>query len=203
MSLPSLVFLLVCLPTALLDFASAQWAADPGLAMQDAYKWLFQATRGGEHAAPSREAASAWLDREWKSLRPGPANEKLWEPLCPAGEIGRLNLRPFQAGGGGPELVLDAFLASSAHYRPDQKVFSTAWAELGRRLKRKKIGGLTYADWRAFDAEMNKKGYPAVHHSRAYQESRLPAYRIITSEEYRRLVAVTSNRSAADQSAGP
>jgi hypothetical protein len=200
MSLLSLGFLLVCLPTALLDFVSAKWAAEPTFDVQDAYKWLFQATRGGEHAAPSRQAASAWLDREWSGLKSGPVDEKLWEPLCPGGEIGRLNLRPFQAQGGESDQLLDAFIASSRQYRPDQKVFSAAWAELGRRLKQKNIGGLGYADWKAFDAEMNKKGYPAVHHSREYHESRLPAYRIITSDEYKRLIIKMKGRHMDDPS---
>lgn len=194
MTLVSLAFFLVCLPAALLDFASPQWAADQNTDIQDAYKWLFQATRGGEHAAPSREAATVWLEREWSGLTEIPSDEKMWEPLCPAGEIGRLNLRPFRARGGDTEKLLDAFLASSRQYRRDEKQFSAVWAELGRRLQRKGIGQLTHSDWLSFDAEMKKKGYPAVHHSERYRKVRSPAYRIITADEYKNLTALLDQK---------
>ena len=41
----------------------------------DAYKWLFQATRGGEHAI-DREGALSWLQDEWKTLTPPRAGER-------------------------------------------------------------------------------------------------------------------------------
>jgi hypothetical protein len=62
----------------LVTFPESAWRADPAFRIEDAYKWLFQACQGGEHAAPSREAAQAWLASEWAGL--GPALEG--EPLA-------------------------------------------------------------------------------------------------------------------------
>lgn len=189
MSLISIVLLLSCLPSALLDFALPKLEADPDARIEDAYKWMYQATRGGEHMAPSRSAASEWLEREWKSVGPAKRNEPLWEPLCPDGEIGRLNIRPYKDRGGKPTELVDAFLASSTAYKPEPENFLTVWKELGRRLKERRIGKFTYSEWLRLDAAMKTKNYPAVHHSPDYSASRQPAYRVLTAVERTRLVS--------------
>ncbi len=40
----------------------------PLLEIRDLYKLVFQAAMGSEHAAPDREAAKQWLDRELSTL---------------------------------------------------------------------------------------------------------------------------------------
>jgi len=52
MNVLALTLLLSCLPSALIDFALPKWKADKNVRIEDAYKWTFQATRGGEHAVP-------------------------------------------------------------------------------------------------------------------------------------------------------
>lgn len=175
--------LLTCTPAALLDFAMPKWKADKNVTVQDAYKHLYQATRGGEHAAPSREGAKKWLDREWSSLGETNKNEVLWEPLCPGSEIGRLNLRPFRDRGGKSEDLLDAFLASAGEYKSGPTTFTNAWAELGKRLEKKSSGSLDHKEWTRLDAEMKAKNYPAIHHSDGYNKANRPAYRIITKKQ--------------------
>ena len=185
----ALSFFLMCTPAALLDFAAPKWKAAEEIRIDDAYKYVYQATRGGEHAAPSREGAKKWLDNEWQTLGLSLVHkEPAWEPLCPGGEIGRLNLRPFKESGGKADDVVDAFLASAADYRSETKAFTDAWTELGKRLKRKRIGKITHKEWLRLDAEMRGKGYPAIHHSEAYNKAYRPAYRIITLDEARRLI---------------
>lgn len=53
MNMFTAVLVLACTPTALLDFAMPK---DKSVRIEVAYKWIHQATRGGEHAAPDREA---------------------------------------------------------------------------------------------------------------------------------------------------
>jgi len=184
-----LVLILACASTALLDFALPKWKADPNIRIEDAYKWLYQATRGGEHAAPDRESARRWLKDEWGSLGTPPKNETLWDPLCGDNSIGRLNLRVFKAKGGKDDDLLDAFLASSREYREAGTSFIDAWAQLGRRLKEHASGKLMYDEWRRLDAEMAAKNYPAVHHSKEHDAAEKPAYRIITKAEMKKLKA--------------
>lgn len=176
----SLIFLLTCTPTALLDFAIPKWKTDKASRIEDAYKYLYQATRGGEHAVPSKEAAKNWLNKEWMTLGPAAANEPTWEPICPDGSIGRLNLRPFKNESGKADDLLKAFLASASEYKTEPSAFTGAWAELGQRLKKDGSNGLTHDEWQRLDGEMKKENYPAVHHSDDYKKANRPAYRILT-----------------------
>ena len=174
-----------CLPTALLDFALPRWKDDPNVRIEDAYKWTYQATRGGEHAAPGIDSARSWLMNEWVGIGEPKANEKIWEPLCPGGEIGRLNLRPFRASGGKPDELVEAFVASSREFKGESEDFVEAWTELGKRLKKGKVGMLDRAAWKRLDAEMKPKNYPAVHHSEAYKTAKSPAYRVLTLKHFK------------------
>src|SRR5258708_6322121 len=156
---------IACLPSALIDFALPIWKADKNVRIEDAYKWTYQATRGGEHAVPDTESARKWLDGEWQTLGKRAANEPIWEPLCPGGEIGRLNLRPLRAQGGKSDDLLEAFLASSREYRSDGSNFIAAWNELGTRLNKKSVGNLNRKACAELDDEMKAKSYMTYQHS--------------------------------------
>lgn len=185
-----LVLLLACLPSALLDFALPKWKADKAVRTEDAYKWLYQATRGGEHAVPDEDSARKWLDSEWQTLDKPAKNEAGWEPLCPGGEVGRLNLRPFKHALGKEDDLLTAFLASSRKYRPDPGDFIDAWNELGDRLKKHPFGKLNNRTWQKVDAEMKAQNYPPIHHSKPYEKARHPAYRVLTKAEAQKLIPI-------------
>ena len=189
-SMPSLILILLlgCAPQALVKFALAQWHSDPQVRIEDSYKWIYQATRGGEHAMPDEQMARAWLDEEWQTLEEAKPDEPVWQPLCPGGEIGRLNLRPFRARGGRKEDLLAAFVRSSQSLRNDESNFIAAWNELGKRLKHQSYGKLDSRAWRILDRKMRAAGYPAIHHSKVYEEERQPAYRVLTGEEAKRLI---------------
>ncbi len=187
MSFLGTILLLACLPAALLDFATPQWKDDPNMEVRDAYKWLYQAANGGEHAVPSDTEARKWLDNEWSSLQRAKPTEPLWQPLCLDNSIGRFNLRPFKENGGGEDLILQAFLSSARAFKGDQKSFIEAWTELGKRLKNHSIGALKYKQWQTLDKEMKAKNYPAVHHSEKFEQEYKPAYRILTNAEMLKL----------------
>ena len=169
-------------------FFLAQARAEPEVRVADAYKWLVHATRGGEHAVASAFAARQWLDQEWATLGPPQPDEPLWVPLADDGRIGRLNLRPYRAQGGAPEPLLAAFLASAESFDASPSRFRAAWNALGRALKQNSQGYLTYSDWRRLDREMRAQGYPALHHSPEYEQSRQPAYRVLPAAAAQNLI---------------
>lgn len=183
MSIFALVVYFACLPTALLDFAMPKWKADEATQIEDAYKWLHQATRGGEHAAPDRDSARAWLDSEWATLEKPAPGEKFMEPLCPDESIHRVNLRPFRAAAGERDALLEAFLTSARVYKVETEGFVNAWYEFGNRLNKESVWRLTHSDWTRLDRKMNPKDYPAVHHSEQYTRAHRPAYRVILKSE--------------------
>lgn len=165
------------------EFFLARAPADPELRIADAYKWLFHATCGGEHAIENETAVRLWLEKEWAGLGLPQPGEEIWTPLTADGRIGRLNLRPFKARGGTIEPLLAAFLAGAKSFAADPARFQTAWRVLGRQLKQNPVGHLTFAEWQRLDRAMKVKGYPASHHSPEYNQARHPAYRVLPAAE--------------------
>ena len=159
----------------------------PEARIEDAYKWLFQATQGGEHAAPDEAQARRWLEREWIDLDESDASHGLVEPLRRDDAIVRLHLRPYKARGGLPDALLRAFLDSAAAWTADASAFTVAWLALGDALRDATYRHVTRADWERLDAATKPRGYPAVHHSEAYRLARRPAYRVLTGAAAARL----------------
>ena len=178
------------------EFFLARARSDPDLRIEDAYKWLFHAARGGEHAVASETAVRLWLDREWETLGPPQSGEPLWTPLTADGRVGRLNLRPYKAQGGSREALLAAFLAGAEAFDADPARFRRAWHALGRELKQRPVGRLTADEWRRFDRARRAEKYPAIHHSPEYEQARRPAYRVLPAAQARPLL------DALDREAG-
>lgn len=184
-------------PDPAAEFFRTQARADPELRIADAYKWLFHATRGGEHAVDSEAAVRLWLDREWEALGPPQPDEPLWTPLAPDGRVGRLNLRPYKAQGGTPEPLLAAFLASAESFAASPRRFRAAWRAFGRALRAQPIGHLTHPEWQRLDSELRARNYPAGHHSPEYEQARHPAYRVLTATEAAALLDAKGRRLTA------
>lgn len=177
-------------PTALVAFALDAWRATPALLIEDAYKWLLQATLGPEHAVRDEEAARAWLAREWAALPASPARTEPLERLREDGAYVRAHLRPLKARGMTEAAVLDAFLMSArdvGHRSPS--AFVDAWEALGARLTTHAAGPLTRAAWVHLDRETRARDFPPVHHSDAYRAAYAPAYRVLLRRSCAPLVA--------------
>lgn len=170
-------------PTELVEFALSKWKDTPHFQIEDAYKWLYQATRGGEHAAPDAATSRKRLTEEWANIDASPTDIRLWEPLWPDGRIGRLHLQPFKQRSGNIEELLTAFLMSSDAFGGDADSFLAAWNELGESLKAGTQSGLTVADWTRSDDAMRAEGFPPISHSRLYSSKYKPAYRLLNREE--------------------
>ena len=172
----------------LLAFAFPRWAVEPAMEMADAYKWLYQATQGGEHAVSDLDGVRRWLEREWGALGPPLPDEPLVEALRPDGAIMRLHLRPYRAAGGEAAALLDAFVASAAAFRPERSWFATVWRQLGSHLAHGSHPKLAAEEWARLDAATAPQNYPAVHHSLAYRAARQPAYRVLTAAQHQALL---------------
>jgi hypothetical protein len=154
--------------------------------IEDLYKLLHQAYMGPEHAIPSREAAAAYLQAEWADLGEPVTGEPLTEVLAEGAPFLRVHLRPYRAGGGTADSLLDAFVRSAAVPK-DSVTFVRAWGLAGQRIARGEIP-LSVAAYDSADAELRPLGYPAIHHSAAYESHFRPAYRVIAVHEAERLL---------------
>ncbi|MBI5707047.1 MAG: hypothetical protein HZC36_08670 [Armatimonadetes bacterium] len=163
----------------LLDFAIRSWAATPKMEIEDAYKWLFHATQGGEHAVLDEEGPRQWLDSEWRGLAAPSPGEPEAVALDPNGGLLRVNLRPYRTGGGDREMLLAVFVESARRFRADRRSFRSVWDLLGVTLKRRSLLRLSHWDWKQLDLRCVRLGYPAIGHSAAYIRTYRPAYRVV------------------------
>ena len=174
---------------ALVATAAEGWRATPEMEIADAYKWLFQATQGGEHAVSDETGPRRWLDAEWESLGAADPDEPLLVPLRPDGSLVRVNLRPYRAAAGSRDALLAAFVASARRFEPRRDELDAAWRLLGELLRRAPMGGITLGAWERLDAELRSAGFPAVHHSAAYERAYRPAYRVVLRDEFERALS--------------
>lgn len=149
--------------------------------IEDAYKWLYHATLGGEHAVTSMDQTRRWMNREWAELGSPFVREPVRVPLTPDGTLLRVNLRPYKAKGGDPEMMTAMFFLSAQSFRGDKREFVEVWRELGGLLRRKSVGKMGYWDWARLDRQV-RPDYPAIHHSATFERSARPAYRVVQRE---------------------
>ena len=90
----------------------------------------------------------------------------------------RVNLRPFVADRGDPDLLLDAFVSSAEPKRGESRRMEVVLALATSYVQCAGRGELA-PELRTLTTELSKKGYPAIHHSEAYVEAYEPAYRVI------------------------
>ena len=143
----------------------------------DAYKLLHQATLGSEHAMPSRAMAEQWLAREIGTLPAGPA-----EPLVDTlgmGGFARIHLRPFLAAGGVPDSLLNAFVRTAQEATRDTAQLACALEAVRQMTASGETGWAADSVDRLF-AEAQAAGYPAMHHSDAFEAAYHPAYRVVS-----------------------
>lgn len=177
--------MLVCalvLSQTLLDHAFDQWRSTPEMRIEDAYKWLFHATLGGEHAVTSEDGPHRWLDREWPTVGYPSKDEREAVSLTPDGRLVRINLRPYKARNGDKEMLLWAFVLSAQKFKSDKREFVREWNALGARLQSEPWKKITHADWKRLDAQLRKADFPAIDHSEIYERTYKPAYRVVLRE---------------------
>lgn len=150
----------------------------PAMQPADAYKLLHQATLGSEHAMPSRAMAEQWLAREIAALGAGPA-EPLVDTLGMGGRFARVHLRPFLASNGIPDSLLNAFVRTAQEATRDTAQLACA-LEAVRQMT---ASGTTSWAGDSVDrllSEARAAGYPAMHHSDAFEAAYHPAYRVVS-----------------------
>ena len=145
---------------------------------EDLYKFLHQAVYGPGHAIPSREAAAIRLEREIENLDAPFEGEPMCEALGGEPPLVRVNLRPFFADRGDPDLLLDAFVSSAEPKRGESRRMTTVLSLATSYVQCAGRGELA-PELKELSAELAEKGYPAVHHSEAYVEAYHPAYRVV------------------------
>lgn len=154
--------------------------------VRDAYKLIYQAVFGVAHILEIPDRAKAYLEQEIAGVDSS-TTEKLIEVISVSGDVVRLNLRPYKFYNGDPDLLFDAMVQSAKAIDGSNERFLVLWEEFKRAVENGKLN-FDVEQMRLFDEEIKKAGYPAVHHSEAYREANLPAYRVLTKDLAERLL---------------
>ena len=138
----------------------------PEAEVQDAVKFLYQASFGGGHFLSDPDGAYQYLLKEAEiANRDAPYTETLGE------QYARINLSALQELS--PKTLFAMFKASSEDTPTDKTAFLSLLDEL------ENADLLDKAEKAAFLKSYRAAGCPAVHHSEAYRRAYHPAYRVV------------------------
>jgi hypothetical protein len=154
-----------------------QFAKYPRMEARDLYKFLHQAAMGSEHAVKDTGAVKTWMKSEVAGLDTAITND-LIEALSPDGNLVRVNLRPYLKAGENSDNLLKAFISTANNYRGSKETLVKYISAAKKMIKQKEIT----VDENIFGAltdELEKSGYPAIHHSAVYEKLYQPAYRVV------------------------
>lgn len=149
----------------------------PLMQAEDVYKLLHQACLGSEHAVRDLDGVRRWLVRELAEMGTGP-DDPLIDPIAPDGRIARVHLRPYVAAGYDPAQLLDAFVCTANGYRGSRDDLQRALGE-AIALAEARVITLDARRLQALSRSLAVQGFPAIHHSEAYERVYRPAYRVV------------------------
>lgn len=159
------------------------------MGVDDAYKLVQHASMGSEHAVSDRAAAADWMKREVQAIAQSKSSgtvDPLVDTLGAGGRYARVYLRPFIAAGGDPDRLVTAFVAT-ANATGDSAAFRCA-RETMQAMAESRRAPWSPDSVRAFLTAQRAAGWPAVHHSAAYEAAYAPAYRVVSLAELREAI---------------
>jgi hypothetical protein len=149
----------------------------PKMEIQDLYKFVFHAAMGNEHLMNDSAGLRAYLDRELREIS-ADSTEPTFDLLTPDSALVRLHLRPFKARNGDPALLIEAMITTASIFQKSTNRFRTYWSAVMALAEEKIIPFSTDSLSRYFK-QKEAQGFPAVHHSNAFESEYKPAYRLI------------------------
>jgi hypothetical protein len=152
----------------------------PEMEIQDIYKFIHQAAMGSEHAVKDTTAVREWMKNEIAGLK-FDRSENLIDTISPGGKIVRINLRPYLKAGYDTEKLLNAFIKTANEFKGSTIILEKYIQVVFELVKDGRIN-FPEGEVRKFFNDLKIKNYPAVHHSKKYEEKYSPAYRVISGE---------------------
>ncbi len=154
----------------------------PEMHLQDVYKLLHQGVFGPQHLVRDPESARSYLRKEWEATEAA-GNEALTETVSTDGQIIRVNLRPYKAGGGNWETLWQVLHNSAVIIQPNKNQFVALWQQFVDLCKEQKLP-FSAEEAMKLSEETATQGYPALHHSKEYQHANKSSYRVVLLTEW-------------------
>ena len=153
-----------------------QFARYPQMQAQDLYKLAFQAALGNEHLMVDTAMVRRYLLEELEGVEAS-SDEPLVEEINPEGTLVRVNLRPFKAAGLDPEALLLAMMRTAETVDPSEERLEVYLLSIRQLASEGRIP-VDLRELLPYIEHQRMSGFPAVHHSSAYAETYVPAYRV-------------------------
>lgn len=161
----------------------------PKSTLQDIYKNFFQARFGAEHAIPDKEVAEDYLMYELSGLHEFD-NDTIIEIIGWEHNFVRVPLALVKNGKITPEELLTAFLESAnAAYTDSAKNWVDEWNLIVATIEKMNLNLDGFAEDKEKIAELLRNNpKAALHHSRIFNETYHPHYRIVEKSIYQKCI---------------
>jgi hypothetical protein len=153
----------------------------PLMGPRDVYKLIFQGVMGSEHLISSPEGFINYLREEFDPLPPDPTG-RLLEALRSDRVLLRINLRPYKALQKPVDQLIPALLETAHSFKGDPDELRSTWMDFVQVCEASRITTFDIAELHEFTTWLEGLGFPALHHSEAYQRAYQPAYRLIAAQ---------------------
>ena len=175
---------------ALNDLIQFQIRNHQNMTAQDIYKLLYQGAMGPKHLLNNPEAAKQYLKQEWDSVEPD-REELFFEPVSPNGNVFRVNIRPCKYVISNYLILWEVLYQSAFEFKEDHVLFKKTWQDFYQLVLDNRLP-FSIKKIEELDRQSKKNDYPAIHHSREYNITNKPAYRVLIKEELEKLINLTN-----------
>ena len=110
--------------------------------------------------------------------------DPLLDIIAPDGSIARLHLRSCRRAGVDPQTILSAFLLTAQQWHGSRETLQE-YGRLAAVHAEQATSPITGQEISSFFSDMEKKGFPARHHSSIFSTNYHPAYRVVMTDIWR------------------
>lgn len=161
----------------------------PDMQVIDLYKLLHQLTFSIGHRITSEKSEREWLEHEFRIYTPN-SKDMMLENISTDQTLLRLHLRPYMAAGGTLEPLLAAYIRTGQVKQGNAAQMEANWQQLEAWLQAnpKLQQRFPAIDVRMVGRVQRENQWAAVQHSPEFFRAYNPAYRVLTTEEARKLL---------------
>ena len=147
----------------------------PKMQLEDMFKFLFHSAFGCDHLVESYEKALAYINYEFNNLKPTKSHTESLDGNYSRVYLGIINK------GLSKETLAKLFYLSAKKEETGPKLLKEKLLVLESLILNNELP-FNHNDFCTFCAEWEKLNYPAIHHSKAFNQEYTPSYRVISNK---------------------
>ena len=147
----------------------------PKMQLEDMFKFLFHSAFGCDHLVESYEKALAYINYEFNNLKPTKSHTESLDGNYSRVYLGIINK------GLSKETLAKLFYLSAKKEEAGPTLLKEKLLVLESLILNNELP-FNHNDFCTFCAEWEKLNYPAIHHSKAFNQEYTPSYRVISNK---------------------